>query len=361
MSRNRVGTMCARIGLVTIATALPVGVGAPAMATAYPQPTSLISHGDVVADGTRLTINAPKVRNDGATALTFVYVEYELIPASATDSLPFEFMGGGDQECSENGTIPHRLIGCFYRTTVDPSTTLDVTTKLDLALTGTSMTSPSPSLKISVGTGSQTVPITRTKVPPADLTVTIAGHRSGHVGDVVDVPWTVTNHGPGTVPKGSLTLRLNAPSGTEWTGPAAALCRRPVPGPQPNYVCKVDDEVVPGQATSETWQLKILSTPVGTGEISAYPMPFIGVDPYRDMIDPNPEDNRVLITIDTGNGTGGAAAGSAPGAGDSGTGAGLPVTGTNVAIIAVAGLVVLLTGVGLLLIRRRRVAFTIDD
>lgn len=360
MSRYRVGTLFARIGLVATATTLLVGVGAPAMATAFPQPTSLVSHGDVVADSTKLIINAPKVKNDGTAALTFVYVEYELIPASATDSLPFQFMGGGDHECGENGTIPHRLVGCFYRTAVEPGATLDVTTKLDLELTGTSTTSPTPSLKISVGTGSQTIPITRTKVPPADLTVTIAGHRSGHVGDVVDVPWTVTNHGPGTVPKGSLTLRLTPPPGTVWTGPAASLCRPPVPAPPAEYVCKVDDEVAPGQATSETWQLKIVSTPVGTGKIWVYPMPFIGGDPYRDMIDPKPADNTVLITIDTETGTGGTA-GGAPGAGAPGTGNGLPVTGTNAAIIAAAGVTVLLAGVGLLLIRRRRIAFTIDD
>src|SRR5689334_17144091 len=64
-----------------------------------------------------------------------------------------------------------------------------------------------------------------------------------------------------------------------------------------------------------------------------------------------------VLLIDTGNGT----AGNAPGAGASDAGNGLPVTGTNIAIIAVAGLVVLLTGVGLLLIRRRRIAFTVDD
>ncbi|MEV6525801.1 hypothetical protein AB0M43_28025 [Longispora sp. NPDC051575] len=121
----------------------------------------------------------------------------------------------------------------------------------------------------------------------AHLTAAVHGPVTGQIGDVVDVPWTVTNVGPDELPGFRASLTLTAPGGTEWTGAAAARCDPPAI-PKVEYRCVGSGILVPGATMTETWQLRITSTTVGTGRVTAQLIDSAGESEDMGFTDPTP-------------------------------------------------------------------------
>ena len=133
---------------------------------------------------------------------------------------------------------------------------------------------------------------------------------------------------------------------------------------------------------TETWQLKIVSATVGTGEIRVTSNLYGGgMDPYLEISDPDSTNNTVALGVDIDTSTGGSGNGTptpgtstatprpgsttaAPqtgGTSSAGTGGRLPTTGDNVALIGGIGLAALAAGTALLVLTRRRRTDTTEE
>jgi len=311
---SRVGT---RLGTVIVLAAAIVAMAVPAGAAGAP--VSIASSATPVAVGADLSIDKVQVRNNTAAAVAAVDVRFELVPASPAPWWPFSFDSyQSDSACHLDGQVlPSYAVVCHYGVQVAAGTTAGIAVRLRLSPGTDSATAPSPLLKITVGTGADadttTVgPIVRVK-RVADLAVRLASQPKGRVGGIVDLQWIVTNKGPDTVP--NVGLILTAPPGTEWTGAVAAQCNPPAI-PKTKYRCISGEPLPPGggRILTETWQLKIDSAAVGTGQITAiYNLNGGSPDPYLDITDPNTADNTVNFTVGIDTGTAGATGAPAPG------------------------------------------------
>lgn len=291
------------LAAATIATAVP----ARAADTAA---VSIASIATPVATGGDLNIDKVQVRNNTATAVAAVDVRFDLVQQTP-GAWPFSFDSyQTDSACQLAAQVlPSYAVTCHYAVQIAAGATAGVAVRLRLSPSTESATAPSPLLKVTVGTGvdadTATVgPIVRVK-RVADLSVRVAGQLTAPVGGIVNLQWIVTNKGPNTVP--SVGLILTAPPGTEWTGSVAAECNPPAI-PKTKYRCISDQPLPPGAGNvlTETWQLKIDSASVGTGQITAVSNLNAGSpDPYLDITDPNSADNTVTFTVGIGTKTGG--------------------------------------------------------
>jgi LPXTG-motif cell wall-anchored protein len=349
-------------GLITLATPAAAAPGDPSL--------SIVSVGPAVAVATDLTIGALRVQNNTPAAISGVEVRFELIKAAPPDPFPFGFLSTQrDTACRRASTS---VVQCSYPVQVAAGATADIAVALRLAPNTQSRSAPTPSLSITVGTDldvdTTTVAIDRVK-RVADLSVRLAATPKGRIGDVVDVGWIVRNQGPDAAL--SLAITLTAPSGTEWTGSAAAACDPPTV-PKTQYRCRSNGALPAGQELAETWQLKIVSATVGTGDITVA-IPVVSTpDPYLDITDTNLANNAVALNVEidtspkpsdspdptaapsasSGSGDGGdqgPGGQPAPGGGEP-----LPRTGSNVILVGTAGTATLLAGLGLLFVARRK-------
>jgi LPXTG-motif cell wall-anchored protein len=152
---------------------------------------------------------------------------------------------------------------------------------------------------------------------PADLAVT-GGSGHGTVGSTVGVTIKVKNNGPASSPH--TTVKVTAPTGTELVAMPVG-CMFETPG----KVGKCTGPLAAGADASGTFAFKIVASSVGTNgkaEISGT---------LEDTV-PGNNSAAITITVDSG----------------------LPVTGAKVTAIAGAGATVLLVGLGLFLVARRR-------
>lgn len=156
-----------------------------------------------------------------------------------------------------------------------------------------------------------------TAANPADLAVT-AGSGSGAVGATVNIAVKVANKGPASSP--GTTVLVSAPSGTELVDMPTG-CEFETAG----KVARCQGPVEAGEESTGTFAFRILSSPVGTdgkAEISGT------------LDDPDESNNKATITITISGG--------------------LPITGTKVSVIGGVGAAVLVAGVVLFLVARRR-------
>jgi LPXTG-motif cell wall-anchored protein len=292
--------------------AASAGMAAPALASpgVTTPSVSIVSAGNPVAVGQDLSIDKVVVRNNGTTSVTEADVQFDLVPVSRSDFPPFDFgQSQTDPSCQfPPSTLPSYTQACHYPVQIAPGATADFAVKLRLSPSSASAASAPMLLRITVGSGadadSTTVgPIDRVK-RQADISVRVAGPLKGRVGDTVDVTWTVTNKGPDALP--DVQFIFTAPTGTEWTGAAAHQCDPPAI-PNTKYYCVSDGTVAVGGEISETWQLKIDSAAVGTGQILVTSDLNAGQppDPYLEIIDPNPADNTVDLTVEVDTSTSG--------------------------------------------------------
>ncbi|MGW0432440.1 hypothetical protein ACWDV4_07820 [Micromonospora sp. NPDC003197] len=165
----------------------------------------------------------------------------------------------------------------------------------------------------------------------------------GAVGEVVEVTFNVANNGPAT---GDARLRVKAPSGTLALKPASGAYPTCLDGAgnwefveAAELACNFESEFPPARAFDFKLRFRIVSAPVaadGTIEVSnALPSP-----------ESKPADNTAAITITV--------SGSDDGGDDGGSGGGLPVTGVQAGLIGGIGAVVVVAGVVLFLVARRR-------
>jgi hypothetical protein len=150
-----------------------------------------------------------------------------------------------------------------------------------------------------VGSSLTTAPVNRIK-QLSDFAATITTQPRGRVGDIVDVPRSVTNNGPRAAL--GYGLGLQAPSGTEWVGNAAAQRGTP---PRTFYKC-IAPALGVGRTYSETWQLRIVSADVATAGKIWVLTDWYGVgndliDPCFSTLDEDRSNNAaaVNVTIDT--------------------------------------------------------------
>ncbi|WP_412541850.1 LPXTG cell wall anchor domain-containing protein [Longispora sp. K20-0274] len=343
---------------MTAVTAALASVSAPAWAASVPN-LSIVSLGEAVvsysqqSSALELTMGPVTLRNTGAGAATKAVVRFEL---DARVSSAYQFAADADlndPRC-KHPAVPTGLgsefyLDCEYPVAIAAGGTASLTASHLLALRG-GAGDALPTVKVTVtssGEDSDTKSVVPTwKKLTADLAVTVDASRlHGNVGDVVDLPWTVTNLGPDVATDG-FALILIAPPGTEWTGAAAATCNPPRV-PNTEYRCASHSKVEVGAAHSvtETWQLKIVSSTIGSGTVQV----AISGNPaeYRRVSDLNPAND--IARIDP----------VRPGATPTSGAAPLPVTGSSTTALVAGGAAAVLLGVVLtLLIRRRRVTFT---
>ncbi len=317
---------------------------------------------NAVAENGVLTVGPIHLNmSDGGHSLRFS-VHLEL--GNPANYQQFQFVNNGEDACrqSSNGT-PGSALDCEYLLPVDAhgDATLQARRLAITPITAASMaTTGGGSVKIVItpegwatAVGYEQVVLHR----HVHMTASIPTSLSGHVGDVVDVPWTITNTGPDDLPAYRARFRLTAPSGTEWTGPAAARCDPPVV-PKSIYECRTDTALEPGHSITETWQLKIVSGAVGTGHLTARLEDNAGLPPDQMITDPAGGQGNAdaAITVKVLPGTPSAGAPSPTPVANRA----LPITGTRTLAVAGVGLAVLLLGVGLVVVqrRRRRTVFT---
>jgi hypothetical protein len=229
--------------------------------------------GDPVAESGLLTISPIHLNISGVARTVTFTVRMELVDPVGPQ--PFQFLKNGDAACQQpTGTTSGLVLDCQYPVPVD---NLGDGTLAPHPLTITPITAASATtdaggeVQVSItgdvgGTAGTTRLIDLHR--HAHLTVSAPGSIGGHVGDVVDVPWTVTNTGPDELPGFRALFTLSAPPGTEWIGPAPALCDPPVV-PKSLSGCTNGTVLVPGDSLTDTWRLKIVSRVVGTGHITA--------------------------------------------------------------------------------------------
>jgi LPXTG-motif cell wall-anchored protein len=169
---------------------------------------------------------------------------------------------------------------------------------------------------------------------PGDAEIA-ATSATGHVGDTVMITLTGRNNGPNDTPH--TTTTVVAPTNTEIVS-LPATCTATKPGREASCRGPVLAEAPPQLLTIG---FKILAAPVGTDGSAA-----VG----GDSPDANPDNNRAAITITAVVPAGEPAPPS------------LPRTGVRVGLIAIAGTFVVLAGIALLfLTRRRRVALVVPE
>jgi hypothetical protein len=307
----------ARVGLgMVVLVAMAMFVPAVPAAAADTAPLTIASTATPTAVNQDLTIDTLKVTNNTTAAVTAVDVRFDLVRASQADPWPFDFGSfQTDAACPMPPTSPAYELACHYTVQIAAGATVGVAVKLEVDPTTDSATAPTPELQITVGTGTATdtttVPIDRVK-RVADLGARVTGQLHGRVGDIVNLQWIVSNKGPDSV--GAVGLILIAPPGTEWTGATAAECN-PAVIPKTKYECISASTLAPGHTVSETWQLKIDSATVGTGQFTAvYDLRAGSPDPYVDITDPNMADNTVNFTVSVDTTTPGRVGNPSPGA-----------------------------------------------
>ncbi|WP_433087555.1 LPXTG cell wall anchor domain-containing protein [Dactylosporangium sp. CA-052675] len=357
-----------------------LGLAAPASAAPQEQSTpvlGLVSWGsNAVAESGVLTIGPVQLTITGEARTVPFTVHLELDDRGAQQ--PFLFLNDGDAACHRpSGSTSGLVLDCQYAVPVDghggvsnvtlaPHLTITAITAASMNYTG----GGSVKLTVAGDVGGTLIGIRPVDLHRhAHLTAAVPGTISGHVGDVVDVPWTVTNTGPDELPGSKGQLTLTAPAGTEWTGPAAARCDPPVV-PKSKYVCLAGVVLPPGSSLSETWQLKIVSNVVGTGHITAQitnPIPEL---PNLVITDPNEGQGSgaaIEVTVLSGppatstptpapSGSSREPLSPAPPAHAStsaATNAALPTTGTNLVAVVLAGLLAMIVG-GILLVAARK-------
>lgn len=156
-----------------------------------------------------------------------------------------------------------------------------------------------------------------TAANPADLAIT-GGSGHGTVGSTVAIAVKVKNNGPASSPH--TTVKVTAPTGTELVGMPVG-CVFETAG----KVGKCTGPLAAGADATGVFSFKITAGTVGTNGKA---------DISGTLADPVASNNSAAITITV----------------DSG----LPVTGAKVSAIAGAGVAVLLVGIGLFVIARRR-------
>jgi hypothetical protein len=366
----------ARVAAVTAAGMALLGLAAPAAAAPQEESTPVLGlvswGGNAVAENGVLTIGPVQLTITGGARTVPFTVRLELDDAGS--SQPFRFLNDGADACHRPAGVTSGLVlDCQYAVPVDGlGGVSDVTLAPRVTITAITAASTSSttggSVKLTV-TGD--VGGTHAGIRPVDLhrqahlTAAVAGPISGHVGDIVDVPWTVTNTGPDELPGTKGQVTLTAPTGTEWTGTAPARCNPPAV-PKTTYVCYTG-VLLPGRSLSETWQLKIVSNTVGTGHITTAIKTQAGELPNLAVTDPNAgqgSDAAIKVTVLSGPPATGSptpvpsATATEPhnpaSPTHSSTSAPLPVTGTNLVAVAGGGLLAVALGAILLIAARRR-------
>ncbi|HEX6500401.1 MAG TPA: LPXTG cell wall anchor domain-containing protein [Micromonosporaceae bacterium] len=365
------------LGVTAVALAAAGGPAAAAHAAPVAASLSILSVSTPVEHRADLTIDKITIRNDGATDVSTVDLRFELVSdpgviAPITWSTLYDLT-----PCHPSEPVtPVPALDCAYPVHVAAGAMADISAHLKVDPTTSSATAPAPKVKITVGdpqTGaSVTTPAVNRVRYSADLAVAVDGQPTGRVGDTVDVRWVVTNNGPDST--GSFGIGLTAPSGTEWTGDAAAHCN---PNPTVFHQCIAVVDLPAGRSYSETWQLKITSVDVAPGSVIVVADWHAGspVDPYFGLPDPDQANNTAPLTVDVDTsprpsvsatpsispsthvtGAPSASASPTPAAGS------LPKTGSNITPYALVGVGALVAG-GVLLVlvrRRRRLQFTAD-
>jgi hypothetical protein len=373
--RSRPRTV-ARVAAMTVLGMAFLGLAAPAAAAPQEESTPVLGlvswGGNAVAENGALTIGPVMLTITGGARTVPFSVRLELDDAGSGQ--PFRFLNDGDDACHRPAGVTSGLVlDCQYSVPVDGSGGVsDVTLSPRVTITAITAASTGStsggSVKLTV-TGD--VGGTHVGIRPVDLrrhahlNAAVAGPISGHVGDIVDVPWTVTNTGPDELPGTKGQLTLTAPAGTEWTGAAAAQCNPPVV-PKSKYVCYTGT-LLPGGSRSETWQLKIVSNAVGTGHITAEIKSQAGELPNLAVTDPSAgqgSDAAINVTVLSGPP---ATRSPAPTPSASATtplnpaspthaapSAALPVTGMNLVAVVGGGLIAIVLGTIFLVAARRR-------
>jgi LPXTG-motif cell wall-anchored protein len=169
---------------------------------------------------------------------------------------------------------------------------------------------------------------------PADLAVN-GGSGSGTVGSTVTIPVTVTNKGPAS---SDATTQITAPTGTLITKTSSGCS---IKSGGTSATCH-GGFIKPGRSVTKQIDFKIVAATVGANGKAEVSGP---------LEDPDKTNNSAPITITVTSGGGGGGGGGA-----------LPITGTRTASIAGGGLTVLLAGLALYLVaRRRRVLLVAPD
>jgi LPXTG-motif cell wall-anchored protein len=244
--------------------------------------------GHAVAENGVLTIAPVHLRIDGVARTVPFTVHIEL--SEELGPQPFRFLNNGDDACHRpSGTTSGLVLDCQYPLPVDDHGDVTLAPRLTITpITASLGSTIGGSVKLSItpdGGG------TAVGIRPIDLhrhvhlTASAPDSVSGHVGDIVDVPWTVTSTGPDELPSAGALFTFTAPPGTEWTGRAAAQCDPPVV-PKTKYVCTNATVLLPGSSFGDTWQLKIISDVVGTGHITAQLASNAGLPPDQAITDP---------------------------------------------------------------------------
>ncbi|GIL25584.1 COG1361 family protein [Actinocatenispora comari] len=219
-----------------------------------------------------------------------------------------------------------------------------------------------PRVKDADDGDNQTMMAVRVGENPADLAA-VGGKASGHVGQSVKLRVGVKNHGPAdtghldggdpghayvTLPSGTVATSVPdgdyawcANSDTDWH---RTLGRR-------SYYCSWRNILEPGKTQYLTFTVKIEKSAVGSDGTL--------VTEAGNIPDRNAKNDRAAITVTVLSGSAApshSASGSAGTGGHGGGDAGgsLPVTGTRLGLYGGVGLLVLLAGVGLVVLARRR-------
>jgi len=179
------------------------------------------------------------------------------------------------------------------------------------------------------------------------------------LGDLLYARLAAENRGPATTEFAEAILTYVAPPGTEWDVSWSPTCVEV--RPKVEIRCTSDGSNPPVQINPDyfTLRLKLVSVPVGDGEIRAESMGG----------ELNPSDNVAKIIIDipdiprvppssspTASASAGTGTSVAIGSGDR-----LPVTGSRTGLMAGLGVVALVLGVVLYLLSRRRRAVPVTD
>lgn len=377
------------LGVTAVALVAAGGPAAVAHAAPAAASLSILSVSTPVEHRTDLTIDKVTVRNDGAAVVSTVDLRFELV-SDPGDFGPITWSTLYDRtRCHPSEPVlPVPALDCAYPVQVAAGATVDIPVHLKVDPTTSSATAPAPKVKITAGdpqTGSSvTTPAVNRVRYSADLAVAVDGQPAGRVGDTVDVRWVVTNNGPDST--GSFGIGLAAPSGTEWTGAAAAQCNT-IPTVFHRCIAVVD--LPAGHSYSETWQLKITSADVAPGSIMVVADWNAGspIDPYFELPDPDQANNTVPLTVKVDTSprpsssssprpsasatpstspsshvTGAPSASATASASPTPVAGPLPKTGSNITPYALGGVGALVAGVVLLVLvrRRRQPQFTAD-
>lgn len=202
--------------------------------------------------------------------------------------------------------------------------------------------------EVDLGTDTDTFQVHIGAVVPNDLAVT-SEPAEGEVGEVIEVDFAITNHGPGT---SGPVFAVEAPSGTVVPGDAGVFDA--VSGDYPTCTsdgspewaeatelsCSFEGEVQAGVTVEFKLPFEIQSAQVGDD----------GLITVRDLgeLDSNPENDTAPIVIDVS--TGGSGGGT------------LPITGFQAGLLGGVGAGALVVGVALfVLARRRRIVVAAPD